>query len=96
LDLPFLPEARREFLEAVDRYESTSAGLGGEFVTDVEDVLSRIRVFPRHGSPSAGGVRRISLRRFPFSIVYLEGREGILIVAVAHQRRSPFYWQDRV
>jgi hypothetical protein len=44
LDLPFLPEARKEFLGAVDHYESTSSGLGGEFITDVEDVLSRIRV----------------------------------------------------
>ena len=95
-DLPFLPEAEIEFLEAIDYYEAASIGLGEEFVIDVENAVARITSFPKHGSPSPAGTRRIVLRRFPFDIVYLEENDEILIVAVAHQHRSPYYWRSRI
>jgi plasmid stabilization system protein ParE len=95
-DLPILPEAREEFLAAVEYYNSASGGLGEEFISDVENAVSRIRSFPRHGSPTAGGTRRVVLGRFPFDIVYLEDAEDVVVIAVAHQRRSPFYWRDRL
>jgi len=94
-DLPFLREAREELLAAVDYYDSASPGLGEEFLADVEDAVSRIRSFPGHGSPSMGGTRRVILRRFPFDVVYLEDEGGGVIIAVAHQRRSPRYWENR-
>jgi toxin ParE1/3/4 len=95
-DLPLLPEAREEFLAAVEYYNSASAGLGEEFISDIENAVSRIRSFPRHGSPGAGGTRRVVLSRFPFDVVYLEEEEVIVVIAVAHQKRSPFYWRDRL
>jgi toxin ParE1/3/4 len=95
-DVAFLPEAREEFLAAVEYYDTVAPGLGEEFTADVETAVSRIRSFPRHGSPSAGDARRILLTRFPFDIVYLEEGERVLVVAVAHQRRLPFYWRERL
>lgn len=95
-DLPILPEAREELLAAVEYYNSASAGLGEEFISDIENAVSRIRSFPRHGSPGAGGTRRVVLGRFPFDVVYLEDQEEVVVIAIAHQRRSPFYWRDRL
>jgi plasmid stabilization system protein ParE len=95
-DLVLLPEAREEFLAAVSYYDAASPGLGEEFITDVENAVSRITAFPKHGSPSAGGTRRVVLGRFPFDVVYLEDSDDVLVVAVAHQRRSPFYWKRRL
>lgn len=94
--IPFLPTAEAEFLHAVAGYEDVRAGLGAEFVAEVERATRRIALFPRHGSPYLAGTRRIVLRRFPYSIVYLEEPEGPLIVAVAHHRQMPSYWQGRV
>jgi toxin ParE1/3/4 len=91
-----LPEAREEFLAAVEYYEIALPGLGEEFIRDVESAVARIRSFPRHGSPGIGGTRRVVLGRFPFDVVYLEDAAEIVVVAVAHQRRSPSYWRDRL
>jgi hypothetical protein len=33
--------------------------------------------------------------RFPYSIVYKEAADKIMIVAIAHQRRRPGYWRRR-
>lgn len=92
----FLPAARDEFFAAAERYEAVSPGLGEAFVAEVERAVSRIATFPDHGSPYVAGSRRIVLRRFPFDVVYLHAADHLLVVAIAHQRRSPFYWRDRI
>ena len=94
--IPFLPTAETEFLQAVAGYEDARAGLGAEFVAEVERATRRIALFPQHSSPYLSGTRRIVLRRFPFSIVYLDEPPTPLIVAVAHHRQKPGYWQARI
>jgi toxin ParE1/3/4 len=42
------------------------------------------------------GTRRFVLRRFPFSIIYLDDPEVRSIVAVAHSKRKPGYWKVRL
>ena len=41
-------------------------------------------------------VKRVHLERFPFSLIFIELPDRIRILAVAHNRRKPFYWRDRV
>jgi len=36
------------------------------------------------------------VRRFPFTIIYAIDTNEVVVVAVAHQRRRPFYWRARV
>jgi len=36
------------------------------------------------------------LRKFPLSIFYSIERDGLLILAVAHQRRRARYWVSRL
>jgi plasmid stabilization system protein ParE len=76
-------------------YEDRQAGLGWEFVADLEDCIDAAREFPDSGAPWLTGTRRLLFRRFPFALVYLHEESGIDIVAVAHQRREPSYWRDR-
>ena len=64
-EVPFLPAAEDEFLEAVAWYEADRAGLGAEFLAEVERATRRIVSFPEHGSPYLAGTRRIVLGRFP-------------------------------
>ena len=95
VEIPFVSAAREEFLAAADDYDAASAGLGEEFIAEVEKAVARIASFPDHGSAYYSGTRRIVLRRFPYDIVYRESSTGLVVIAVAHHRRRPFYWRNR-
>lgn len=95
-EVPFLPAAEDEFLEAIAWYEEERPGLGGEFLAEVERATRRIVSFPLHGSPYLVGTRRIVLRRFPYSVVYWPDPDDLLVIAVAHSKRKPGYWRSRV
>ena len=41
------------------------------------------------------GVRYCPLRRFPYTLVYIDLEDRIWVAAVAHQRRRPHYWSRR-
>ncbi|MEW6269189.1 MAG: type II toxin-antitoxin system RelE/ParE family toxin [Thermodesulfobacteriota bacterium] len=41
-------------------------------------------------------VRRLILRRFPYSVVFMELENEIRILAIAHHRRRPGYWSRRL
>jgi plasmid stabilization system protein ParE len=81
--------------EASHFCEAGSAGLGFEFLDDVQRVIDSLREHPKLGQLVTRGLRRALLRRFPFSLIYSEEPGAILIVAVAHQRRRPEYWLER-
>lgn len=82
--------------EASRFYESEAAGLGSEFLEDVQRIVEVLREYPKLGRAVGRGLRRALLRRFPFSLIYAEESSEILVVAVAHQRRRPGYWRRRI
>ncbi len=92
----FLPPAEEEMTEASLFYEVASAGLGAEFFDDVQHVINLLREHPALGRPVGRGLRRALLHRFPFSLIYSIETDEILIVAVAHQKRRPGYWRNRL
>ena len=91
----YLPSAREELNEAAAHYEASVPGLGDAFLDDVERAIETVRESPRIGVRTQRRLRKMILHRFPFSIVYVERDEEIVIVAVAHQRRRPGYWRRR-
>jgi hypothetical protein len=91
----YLPSAREELNEAAARYEALVPGLGDAFLDDVERAVETVRESPGIGVATQRKFRKMILRRFPFSIVYVECGEEIVIVAVAHQCRRPGYWRRR-
>jgi heme oxygenase len=62
-DVPFLPAARTEFLQALDSYAAEDSTLAADFLTEVERASQRISTFPEHGSPYLSGTRRVILHR---------------------------------
>jgi hypothetical protein len=50
---------------------------------------------PSVGSPYRHGTRRVFPRHFPHAVVYREGADSLIIIAVAHFRREPGYWRRR-
>jgi plasmid stabilization system protein ParE len=91
----FHPEAEIEFADAVSFYESRNVGLGRSFAAEVNQTVSVIREHPDTGSPIGLGRRRMLVHRFPYSVVYRQDAESLVIIAVAHHRRRPGYWRRR-
>jgi toxin ParE2 len=81
--------------EASFFYEAASRGLGLEFLTDVQRTIDAVRERPKVGRPISPNLRQCRLRRFPYSVIYVEESDAILVIAVAHQKRRPGYWRDR-
>jgi plasmid stabilization system protein ParE len=88
--------AEEEMTEASVFYEAASIGLGSDFLDDLQRVVDDLREHPTLGYAVGHGLRRTLLRRFPFNLFYSIETDAILVVAIAHQRRRPDYWKDRI
>lgn len=93
----FHPAADRELFEAFNYYEDQVAGLGYDFMAEVEESVRFLLAYPDAAPQVAPGVRSRTLGRFPYSIIYYRVRkERLEILAVPHQSRRPFYWIGRL
>lgn len=97
----FAPDARSELEDAVEWYERREVGLGLEFLEAVTELAHRIARWPQTGAivpyvRRRQTARRFPVRRFPYYLVWIVAGDDILIVAVAHNRRRPGYWIERV
>lgn len=92
----FLETAERELEDAIDYYELELDGLGPRFKSEVKLALERISRFPHAWSVEIEDVRRCLLHKFPYKLLYSVESDHILVIAVAHQHRKPFYWLSRV
>jgi len=93
--ITFHPDADAEVTEAVQYYEIRSPGLGGELLEEVERALGQIARNPEAYHRIGHRVRRKTLWRFPYNLVYAVHPDRIRIMAFAHQKRRPLYWRKR-
>jgi toxin ParE1/3/4 len=93
--LVFHPEALADLQEQAVYYEERSEGLGERFIAQVEAAAGLAASMPGIGSPYKHRTRRVFPKDFPFSVVYREIGEALVIVAVAAFRRRPGYWRHR-
>jgi len=96
LNAEFLPEADQEFREAARYYETEAPGVGVAFVAEVRGAVRSIIENPYAAAAVTAGIRRTVLKHFPYNILYAIGPGLIVVVAVAHQKRRPRYWQSRI
>ncbi len=92
----FLQIARRELDDAVDYYNRERPGLGYEFLWEVLFAIDRIKQFPQAWQTFYEDARRCIVRRFPYGIIYVQEKDVIVILAIAHLHRNPDYWIDRL
>jgi len=45
---------------------------------------------------SAVSVQRVLVDRFPYAVIYFEADDVIYVIAIAHTKRRPLYWQARL
>ncbi len=99
--LRFDDEAVEELEVAAEWYEARRENLGLELVSAVREALRRVSESPKtwpvvRAVPERLEVRRFLLRRFPYSVVFIELDQEIRIVAIAHTSREPGFWRTRL
>ncbi len=91
----FHPEAETELLRSIDWYEERGKGLGAEFLRAVEAAVASIDRNPQQYQRVHGLARRVVLRKFPYSLIYLESASQIVVLACFHASRDPQRWHIR-
>jgi plasmid stabilization system protein ParE len=87
--------AEAEINEAADFYDLRSSQIGSLFIDDIQRTIESISKFPNAATLIGGRVRKKAMIKFPYSILYSVYPDEIRILAVAHQKRRPFYWRSR-
>lgn len=95
------PEAEEELRTAAAHYDGQVSGLGRDFIAAASTAARRLRSWPHSGSFVDGvdptlEVRRLSVPRFPYRLVYVQSGDDVHVIAVAHDARRPGYWSARI
>ena len=90
------PAALEEAEAAMAWYGKRSRAAAEAFLNELDRAITQISQHPERHQLYEFKTRRAVLHRFPYLIVFREGTEGIEIIAVAHGRRRPGYWRDRI
>ena len=88
-EVVFRRVARSEYDEAEAWYEGEQAGLGLEFKSAVDGLLALVAQQPMLFRKVRGPVRRAVLKRFPYTIHFLDEPGRIVVLAVFHAARDP-------
>ncbi len=92
----FLKAAELEVDEAVAYFDIQRDGLGDRFEQDLQNTVVFVTAHPQSGRVITGRVRKFRLRTFRYNVIYAIDGDEVIIVAVAHHRRRPGYWQARL
>ena len=91
-----LPQAELDVSDAAAWYEQRRAGLGGEFLDELDSVLQRVINNPSQFPKIKNQIRRALLHRFPYAVYFDVTGETLELIAVLHQRRDPRTWEKRI
>ncbi len=84
-----------ELIEAAEWYELSSAKIAVELSDEFRKGLMKIKNNPYQSQILRSNYRKVNLYKFPYKIVFtIEGNE-IIIVAFAHHKRKPGFWENR-
>ncbi len=95
------PEARAELFADVDWYDAREFGLGERLEIAVRAAIDAAVDSPDSWAVWPGWQREPVVRSkrvddFPYRVVYFVHDDLLMVVAVAHAKRRPGYWRERV
>ena len=97
MTLRWAQAAKVELEEAVEWYEAQVEGLGDHLMKEIVAATVLVERFPQAWHPLSKRARSHRLNRFPYALIYTgEAADEVVILALAHQHRKPFYWRDRI
>lgn len=89
------PAAVEELVQAAQFYDAKVAGLGADFLDEVDRVIGDLINAPQRHAVVQGDARRCMLRRFPYGLYYRQVGGDLRILAIKHHSRHPDYGLDR-
>ena len=95
MNLIVRPAAAADIEDAYRWYRGKGPELGVKFLGAVREAGARILENPEAYPVFHRTVRRIRLKRFPYSLLYRLYPELIVVVACLHGRRDPLRWKTR-
>jgi hypothetical protein len=88
-------DAAREHQEQIAYYEARAKNLGRRYHESFLEAMRRICEAPDRFRIVQAPFRRLSLRGFPFSVIFRTINDHVRVVAVAPHRKRPDYWNSR-
>jgi plasmid stabilization system protein ParE len=95
-DLEIHPEALLEADAGVAWYLERSRGAAERFVAEVDRAVETILEAPERWPFHVHGTRRYLLYKFPYAVIYQAAGNLVRVFAIAHVKRRPGYWKDRL
>lgn len=92
----FLDEASEELEATAAYYDNQHPGLGAAFVAEARKTRKRIAELPYAARAVRKGIRRRAIHKFPYYVIYRVSDDDVLVIAIAHKRRRPGFWRERV
>ena len=91
----FHPSVRRDATQAIRHYDSINDALGDDFWARFEEACIRVELHPERFHFDPSGWRRANLERFPYHLLFYEEPDGVRIMTLRHDRRSPTFGTRR-
>ena len=93
-NIRFSSEALAEAEAAQLWYVERSLSAGKAFLEELSHAIERVSESPEQWPRYIEGTRRYVFHRFPFSLVYRDMGNAIVVVAVVYGKRKPGYWKS--
>lgn len=91
----FHPSAMREVARAYRWYADRSDLAAGRFAEEMDQAVGQLSVTPERFPKHMHGMQRFLMDRFPYLLIYRELKDRVRVVAVAHAKQRPGYWDLR-
>ena len=95
-ELEYHPEASDEVAQAFAWYSEVDPEVGGRFKVELDRAERLVQRSPETWGPYLHDTRGYRFRGFPFVMAYIIREDRIIVIAIAHTRRKPGYWRDRL
>ncbi len=90
--------AKRDIREATAWYRKRDAELANRFLDEVYKTLALLESFPNTGGPVFGisdpATRQLPVDNFPYQVVFKRFADRLSVLAIAHDRKRPGYWNE--
>ncbi|MDR0783304.1 MAG: type II toxin-antitoxin system RelE/ParE family toxin [Propionibacteriaceae bacterium] len=91
VSLRFHPAIEGDLREAADYYGTADLSLPGRLREDFKQSLDLVEAFPYLGSIIFDTYRHVTLRVFPYMVIYLITDKVVRVLALIHTRRDPVW-----
>jgi plasmid stabilization system protein ParE len=94
LKVRFLASARGELEAAARHYRERNPSAAVAFRRDVMRAVTWVSAQPLAWPVFGADSRRCLCSRFPYGLIYRVHGDTVVVLAVAHTRRKPGYWEQ--